>query len=47
MNKSQAKLITETAEGTSGKAGVKTRSEVDIKSIVVESVKPTGAKCSE
>jgi hypothetical protein len=37
----------ETAEGTSGRAAVKTRSDVDVKSLVVESIKPSGTKCAE
>jgi hypothetical protein len=35
------------AKGTSGTPMVKTKSEVDVKSLVVESVKPTGQKCVE
>ena len=38
---------TQTAEGTSGKAGVKTRTDIEVKSLVVESVKPTGSRCAE
>ena len=36
-----------TTEGTSGKAAVKTQSEIAVKSLVVESVKPSGSKCAE
>jgi hypothetical protein len=35
------------AKGTSGQPVVETRSEVDVKSLVVESVKPSGARCKE
>jgi hypothetical protein len=44
---SVGKVEEKPAKGTSGQPVVETKSEIDVKTVTVQSVKPTGSRCAE